>query len=213
MEITYRSELIDRLTFAAKVVQGKRVLDIGGQHPMNHDLSHPFGLAYRRIAEGAAGYEVFDRDQKPGVKFAGDLNTEEGRALLVSTLAAYRPQVVLCMEILEHLNYPCEIMDQLADYVLREPQAEVFITLPNNGNWILNALNWHYDHNIALFKTIAMRFVGRSRLGRCAITMYPCVQRYRWYWWLIYAAAFGQPLNWAFHITQNKGGSNQPAGT
>jgi hypothetical protein len=200
MSMTYQNKLIDRLVYAADVARGKSVLDIGGQHPMNHDLSHPFGVSYRRIADGATAYEVFDRDRKPGVKFNGDLNTAEGRALLAAALAEYRPQVVLCMEILEHLNYPCEIMDTLADYVQRERGAEVFITLPNNGNWILNALNWHHDHNIALFKTVAMRFVGRSRLGRCAITMYPCAQRYRWYWWLIYVLAFGQPINWAFHI-------------
>ena len=205
MAIEYRRELVDRLQFAAKISTGNKVLDIGGQHPMNHDVKHPFGQSYRKIMECAAVYNIFDRDPKPGVKYVGDLNTPRGRHLLSAALAEYRPRVVLCMEILEHLSYPCEVMGILADYLRSEPGICLFITLPNNGNWVINALNWHGDHSMAFFKTVAMRFISRSPLGSANIVMRPCMQKYQWYWWIIYLAAFGQPINWGFIITASWG--------
>jgi hypothetical protein len=204
MSMEFRSELVDRFQFAAALSEGKRVLDIGGQHPMNHDPSHPFGASYRRITQVASQYECFDRDAKPTVKYAGDLNTAQGRDLLASSLEQYRPQVILCMEILEHLNEPHIVMNILAAYLKKERKAAMFLTLPNNGNWILNALNWHQDHNVAFFKSIAMRFVGRSDLGRLAIVMRPCMQKYKWYWWILYLLAFRQPFNWGFLISQQE---------
>jgi hypothetical protein len=201
MTMDYRSKLIDRVTFAAQLSAGRKVLDIGAQHALNHDVTHPFGASYRRIITEASAYEIFDRDAKEGVKYVGDLNTPGGRQKLLTALQEYSPQVILLMEILEHLNYPCEVMDTLAVYLQKEKKAVLFITLPNNGNWILNWLNWHQDHNIAFFKSIAARFVSRSGLGPCKITMYPCMQQYMWYWWIIYILSFGQPFNWGFHIT------------
>ena len=200
MSIQYQKKLIDRLQFAAKISVGKRVLDIGGQHPMNHASTHPFGACYRKIVETASQYEVFDRDEKPGVTYMGDLNTLNGQNLLAKALAEYQPQVILCMEILEHLNYPCAVMDMLALYIQANSGVTLFLTLPNNGNWILNAMNWHADHNVAFFRTIAMRFVGRSELGQLKVTMYPCIQRYKWYWLGFYLMALGQPVNWGFLI-------------
>jgi hypothetical protein len=201
MPIEYRHELIDRLQFAADLSAGKAVLDIGGQHPMNHEVTHPFSLSYRKIVQRAASYSIFDRDPKPGVTYVGDLNTPQGRQLLSAALTECRPRVVLCMEILEHLSYPCEVMGILADYLRREPGICLFITLPNNGNWVINAMNWHGDHIVAFFKTVAMRFIERSPLGSANIVMRPRMQQYQWYWWLIYLAAFGQPINWGFTIT------------
>ena len=103
-EIAERRVLIDRFDFAARICEGKRVLDIGGQHPMNHDVAHPFGASYRRIADKSREYAVFDRDAKPGVRFVGDLNRAEGREMLVGVLKEYRPEAILLMETLEHLN-------------------------------------------------------------------------------------------------------------
>ena len=192
--------LIDRFEMAATLSEGKSVLDVGGQHPQNHDASHPFAKSYNQIWERSSDYKIFDREDKPGVSYVGDLNQAEGRNLFQGTLEEYQPEVVLCMEIFEHLNYPCIIMDILSDYILRN-HGTAFITIPNNGNWILNALHWHYDHNYAFFKSIAARFVQRSGLGRCGITMYPCMQRYKWYWWIAYLGSFCQPFNWGFRIT------------
>lgn len=203
MPVTYRNELVDRFEYAAQLCRGKKVLDIGGQHPLNHDPHHPFGLSYRQIAQNASKYECFDRDSKPNVKFAGDLNTQEGRDYLANVLKEYQPQVVLCMEILEHLNHPHAVMNILAGYLGQGKGIDLFITIPNNGNWILDALNWHQDHNAAFFKSIAMRFVGRSDLGAFPIVMRPCMQKYKWYWWIIYLLAFRQPFNWGFHVSTN----------
>jgi len=49
MPIEFRNELVDRLQYAAQISTGKKVLDIGGQHPMNHDVTHSFGVSYRKI--------------------------------------------------------------------------------------------------------------------------------------------------------------------
>lgn len=193
-------KLIDRLKFAAELGKAKRVLDIGGQKPFNCPEHDTFGQAYRVIPEAAAEYEILDRDAKEGVKFTADLNTLEGRNKLSAVLKDYQPEVVLCMEILEHLNYPCEVMDRLAKWV-NEQEGVLFITLPNNGNWVLNALQWHFDHNFAFFKSLAARFVSRSGLGGCTVEMYPCMQTYQWFWWVAYAVALGQPFNWGFKVT------------
>jgi len=92
-------------------------------------------------------------------------------------------------------------MNILAAYLKKEIGTDIFITIPNNGNWILDALNWHQDHNVAFFKSIAERFVSRSDLGQFQITMFPCMQRYKWYWWIIYFLSFRQPFNWGFHVS------------
>ena len=104
------------------------------------------------------------------------------------------------MEILEHLNHPHAIMNILAMYLRKGDDREVFITIPNNGNWILNALGWNQDHNVSFFKGTATRFVERSDLGGFSIVMLPCMQKYKWYWWIIYLLSFGQPFNWGFTI-------------
>ncbi len=204
MPVEYRNELIDRLDFAAQICQGKRVLDIGGQFALNHDPKNPFGASYRRIVQNASQYECFDRDNKPNVKYVGDLNTTEGRDILARALEDYKPDIVLCMEIFEHLNHPHAVMNMLAVHLGTEKMTQVFITIPNNGNWILNALNWHFDHNVAFFKSIAMRFIGRSDLGAFSVIMRPCIQKYKWFWWIFFNLAFRQPLNWSFHITADK---------
>ena len=204
MAVEFHNELVDRLEYASQLCQGKRVLDIGGQHPLNHDPLNPFGAAYRKILRSAGEYECFDRDNKPNVKYAGDLNTAEGREYLARTLEDYQPQIVLCMEILEHLNHPHLVMNILATYLNKRKGMEVFITIPNNGNWILNALNMHQDHNVAFFKSIAQRFIERSELGSLPVTMRPCMQKYKWYWWIVFVLAFCQPFNWGFHAGSSK---------
>ncbi|MFA7160176.1 MAG: methyltransferase domain-containing protein [Kiritimatiellia bacterium] len=193
------NQLIDRLEFAAKLSAGKKVLDIGGQHPFNHDSNHPFLVAYRQIASGASQYEIVDRQNQQGVKYVADLNTREGLDRLAAILREFQPDVILCMEILEHLMFPFEVMNLLGQY-LHDHRAEVFITIPNNGNWILDLLNWHGDHNFAFFRSIAGRFVRRSELGKCRIETHPCMQRYHWYWRLAWLLSFGQPFNWGFLI-------------
>jgi len=102
--------LIDRLKFAVRLSAGKRVLDIGGQKAYNCPTGDPYAAAYRKISGAAGQYAVLDRDPQDGVDYAADLNTADGREKLTRILDEYRPDVVICMEILEHLNYPCEIM-------------------------------------------------------------------------------------------------------
>ena len=103
------------------------------------------------------------------------------------------------METLEHINYHCEVMSEIARAV-RTWNAEAYITLPNNRNWVLDMLGWNKDHIMAFFRDIAWRFVTRSELGACRIVMHACMQKYLWYWWAVYLISGCQPFSWGFVI-------------
>ena len=103
------------------------------------------------------------------------------------------------METLEHVNYHFEIMNVFAEAISKY-ETVVFISLPNNANWILNALGWNFDHSIAFFRDIAKRFVMRSNLGMHDVTYSGCMQKYVWHWWIVYILSFFQPFNLGFTI-------------
>lgn len=207
--------------FAAGLTKGKRVLDIGGRPmpPPPKDIrvlgpnslslkaatpnDHPFTKLYSRISGSATEYRVIDMRDEPGVDYVLNLNEAGSVDKLRAILAEYRPEVILCMETLEHCNYHYEAMNEMARAV-QEHRAEVFITLPNNGNWIFNFLGWNHDHCVAFFRDVAVRFVSRSNLGQHRITVYACLQKYLWYWWLAYVISFFQPFSWGFHIQPAK---------
>ncbi|MDA0576808.1 MAG: hypothetical protein O3B24_01785 [Verrucomicrobia bacterium] len=218
---------IDRLAYAAELCRGKRVLDVGGwgmttsttstglltetlqtlhrvaepraQADQNGPAKSPFLAALARIRDGAAEHCIMDAHQDPGVAYQIDLNQSGCVEKVRAAIEEYRPEVILCMETLEHVNYHFEIMNEFSRAVSRHG-AVVYITLPNNGNWVLNALGWNYDHSVAFFRDIAHRFVTRSDLGQHAVVMHGCMQKYLWYWWLVYLLAFAQPLSWGFTI-------------
>lgn len=191
--------VIDRLQFAATLAKGKRVLDIGGQKMPNCGAESVFSRHYRRIGDAAREYKIADYQALPSVDFVLDLNHQEGVAQLDRAIESYRPELILCMETLEHLNCHYEVMNILAKAV-QHHGALVFITLPNNGNWIFNALGWNVDHVVAFFRDVAQRFVSRSELGRHSVTRYACMQQYIWYWPIAYVLAGFQPLSWGFLI-------------
>jgi hypothetical protein len=158
-----------------------------------------FLAAYCAIREAAREYRIVDCHDVPPGHYEIDFNREGSVAALRDALFAYRPEVILCMETLEHVNYRYEMMNAMATAV-SEWGATVFITIPNNGNWIFNALGWNWDHSVAFFENIARRFVFRSNLGQHAVDMLPCFQKYLPCWWLVYAAAFFQPFSWGFVV-------------
>jgi hypothetical protein len=164
------------------------------------DLKSPFAIKYAEIQRAAMEYRIVDYQNKPEVNHVLDLNKLEDIQRLGSVLRDFRPQVVLCMEVLEHLNHPGLVMDAIADYLGEGQDAELFITVPNNSNWVFNLLGWNVDHTFAFFRDIAWRFVTRSRLGKYDVKMYGCMQRYLWYWWLVYVLSFFQPMNWGFRV-------------
>jgi len=90
-------------------------------------------------------------------------------------------------------------MNEMA-FAVQEFGTEVFITIPNNANWILNILGWNHDHVVAFFRDIATRFVMRSDLGRQRVQLVPCFQKYLWYWRIAYALTGFQPFSWGFLI-------------
>lgn len=192
-------KLTDRLVHAEALCQGRRVLDVGGKKMPYCDPNSPFARVYARLDQASAEYRVVDVQDAEGVDYVLDLNQPESVAALAQVIDEYRPEVILCMETLEHVNYHYETMNQFARAVSTYG-ATVFLTLPNNLNWILNLMGWNHDHCVAFFRDIADRFVTRSELGRHHVTRHACMQRYLWYWWIFYLLSFCQPLSWGFTI-------------
>lgn len=190
---------VDRIDLAIRLARHARVLDIGGQKMASCDPHSAFALRYSRIEEVASEYRIADYQDKPTVDYVLDFNKPSSLAELRCILDAYRPQVILCMETLEHVNYHFELMNEMARCV-KEHGAIVFITVPNNGNWVFNALGWNQDHCVAFFRDIAYRFVARSFLGQHLVLIAPCMQKYLWYWRVVYLLAFCQPFSWGFLI-------------
>lgn len=223
--VVISTELKDRLVFAQQLVRGKKVLDVGGagmpacDKPGVHGVpmlgagstppaQRPFAVAYRRIQTESREYRVVDQpqpDKQLLIDYPLDLNGADAVAALGRALDEYRPEVILCMETLEHVNYHFEVMNLFARSVERDG-AQVFISLPNNANWLLNGLGWNHDHCVGFFRDVALRFVARSDLGKHDVTYVPCFQQYLWYWRLAYAASFCQPFSLGFHIKPRKQG-------
>ena len=187
--LTHSSRLIDRIAFAAALSKGKRTLDIGGQKMAGTQAGCPYARAYSKIAEAASEYKIVDYQKQPTVDYVIDFNKPESIPEIKEVLRSTKPDVVLCMEMLEHVNYHFELLNAIA-----ETGAEAFITVPNNKNWLFEAFGWNNDHSIAFFRDIAVRFIARSSFGGRQITVYPCFGQYRWWWRLAYTAAFCQPI-------------------
>jgi len=218
MEITNKTQ--DRLVFASNLAKGKRTLDIGGRGmpPMpevidNVKMRGPttfsfkkenpaesvFANLYRSIGAGASEYRIVDARNEPDVHYPLNLSEKGCIEKLRQIISDYKPEVILCMETLEHCNYHFEAMNEMAA-ATSQFGTEIFITLPNNANWILNWMGWNHDHSIAFLPDVSRRFVGRSDLGQHQVTYIPCFQKYLWYWRLAYTASFCQPFSLGFHI-------------
>ena len=212
-------KLTDRLVLAATVAKGKRVLDVGGrgmapcEAPNVHgpltfgkkvDPAHsPFAYAYGQIGKNASEYRVMDVRNEPDVHYPLNLSEKGCVEKLHAILLEYKPEVIICMETLEHVNYHFEVMNEFA-FAVREFGTTVLITIPHNGNWILNALGWNHDHCVAFFKDIADRFILRSDLGKFDVKRYPCFQMYLWYWRIAYILSGCQPFSWGYLISPKK---------
>lgn len=190
---------IDRLQLARLLAQGKRVLDIGGQKMEGCDPNSPFARVYALIEEAASEYRIADYQAAPTVDYVIDFNKPESIEQIREAIDQYKPDIILCMEVLEHVNYHYELMNELARSIETNHSA-VFITVPNNSNWVFNALGWNWDHSLAFLRDVAYRFVSRSNLGKHAIISLPCMQKYIWYWPVVYLLSFFQPFSWGFLI-------------
>lgn len=204
---------MDRIELATRISAGARVLDIGGQKMANCDPRSPFARVYARIEAAAREYRIADVQRQPSVDYVLDFNRPDSLPALRAALADYRPEAVLCMETLEHVNYHFELMNEMARCVERNGSC-VFITVPNNGNWLFNALGWNRDHCIAFLGDVAWRFVTRSALGRFEVLAVPCMQRYRWHWRIAYALSGFRPFSWGFLVAppaQRPGDADWPS--
>jgi hypothetical protein len=212
----------DRLVTARDLCKGKRVLDIGGQcmpagsvdsgfAQSGRGIMHLFGLEskdptqsrfaklYRSIGQAAKEHRVVDYHDVPPGHYEIDFNKADSVEKLRRAIDEFKPEVILCMETLEHVNYRFEMMNEMARSVALY-NTTVFVTIPNNANWFLNALGWNSDHSVAFFKDIAKRFVYRSDLGQHDVKMFGCMQQYFWFWRLVYAGTLFQPFSWAFLV-------------
>ena len=85
------------------------MLDIGGALMPETKEEDAFTKRYRRIRAGAREYRVVDYQQKPGVDDVVDLNRPGSVETLRGIIDGYRPEVILAMEVLEHVNYHYEV--------------------------------------------------------------------------------------------------------
>lgn len=204
--------VVDRLDVARELAEGARVLDIGGALMPETGEEDAFAKRYRRIRAGAREYRVVDYQAKPGVDDIVDLNREGSVEALWRIVEEYRPEVVLAMEVLEHVNYHFEAMNVLARAV-GELGSTVWISLPNNASWVVNIQkSWWHDHSVAFFRDIAWRFVTRSALGGYEVLAAPCMGHHVRWWPLVYAAAFAQPMSWGFLVRPAGGGKRAGEG-
>lgn len=194
--------IIDRLVHAAKLAAGKRVLDLGGALQPGTDKASIFARTYSAIHDAAREYRVVDFQDKPGVDYVLDFNRAESIPALRKIVAEYKPELILCMEMLEHVNRHTDILDVLAEAV--DTGAKVFISIPNVFNWIPFWMNWHDWHILVFTRGIASRFISHSALGRHSIKLFGTFGRYRAWWREAYAACLFQPLSWAFEIERKK---------
>jgi hypothetical protein len=186
--------MIDRLEMASRLAQGKRVLDIGGVG-MGGDkksVGVPFaGDGYvrglRSVEQNASAYRTVDID--PRANDVIDLSSETGPSQLGAVINQFKPELIVCMETLEHLCNASEVLR-----VMGTTGCEIWITLPNNRNPLLDWLGWNYDHCFRFCPDTATRFVQRVLPGR-TVRAYDCFQKYLWYWPLAYAAGGFRGMN------------------
>ena len=153
-----------------------------------------FARELHKVGELAREYAVLDGYSAPHVKYVVDMNYADAPSLIRAALEDFKPDLIICMETLEHVNYHHEIMKTMDAY-----GCEVFITIPNNGNWIFNRLGWNYDHCVSFLPETGLNFVKRAFAKR-DISYIPCFQQWAWYWRAIYLAGFCQPFSLGFHI-------------
>lgn len=198
--------VVDRLVVAKELAMGARVLDIGGALMPETKEEDAFTKRYRQIRAGAAEYRVVDYQQKPGVDDIVDFNKPESLEKIRGIIGEYRPEVILAMEVLEHVNYHYEAMNELGRAV-EQFGCVVWVTLPNNGSWFVNSQkSWTRDHSVAFLRDIAWRFVTRSGLGAHEVLAAPCMGHHVWWWPLVYAATFAQPMSWGFLVRPHSDG-------
>lgn len=198
-------KLISRLGLASDICRGKTVLDIGGRKMPGSEIRFPrFSRAYDAIRLSARDYRIVDVQKDSAVDYSIDLNTKEGVQSLAGAIAEFSPEVLLCMETLEHINYHFEVMNVFAA-AIEKHSSMCMITLPNSSNWIVNNIMGIQDHSVAFFKEVARRFVTRSDLGKHRVAMFGCTGMYSWYWPMAYVLSGFQPTSWGFLIGPRRG--------
>ena len=193
------TKIIDRVAYAAKLSAGKCVLDIGGQKMEGTPPNCRFARAYSKIQQSTKEYKIVDYQNKSTVDYVVDFNKPKSIPEIRRIITEFKPDVILCMELLEHVNYHFELMNELAR-AIKEHNSEIFITVPNNGNWIINLMGWNRDHSISFLKGVAERFIKRSDLGQHHVQMFGCLGKYHPAWPIIYTLAGA--VSWGFRITK-----------
>jgi SAM-dependent methyltransferase len=109
----------------SRVQAGARVLDLGCGS----------GVVFRHLAE-ALGCDVrgVDRQRHPALEEAAfeQLDLERDRERLAQVVREFAPDVVLLLDVLEHLREPAELLELLAGCLPAE--ARLLVSLPNASN-------------------------------------------------------------------------------
>jgi len=191
---------LDRLSYTAKACRGKRVLDVGGALMPETPKDCRFAKAYSKIKQGSKEYKVMDRQNTFDVDYVADLNTLKGIGLLSKTINEYQPEIILCMETLEHINCHWEVMEVFAE-AISKLNCVILISLPNDTNLLFKYFDFDWDHLMGFNKETATRFLTRSSLGKHHIKYMPLASgMYQKYWPLCWLFSVGNPIALLFQI-------------
>ncbi len=195
--------LIDRIGVAQCLAAGRRVLDIGGEGPILDNVAPLLAREYRLLREVCHEYKCLDIKGKPD--YQADLNTESGMLTLALALDNYRPEVVLAMEVLEHLQRPDKVVSLIASAV--QNGATAWITVPNAGNWIVQKVLYDPKHDtphLWEWDTNELSALCVMDGSRCRVQSFKCLGFYDPRWPLALLGACGKPTSWGYLLSRRK---------
>lgn len=178
--------MIDRLEYAKRLCAGKRVVDIGGAR-MTPDGDSLFDREYKKLRSVAGEYTLVDK--WGGADVVIDFDTD--------AITLPPCDVVLCMEVLEHLRNPGHVCRAIA-----ETGAEVFITVSRATGFMryieANGLGryWGKCEHLYSFPRHHLDVFLRHNFPERTRTVFPCLCRYSKLWPLVWLATLGRGLSW-----------------
>ena len=188
-----------RHEIAAEMCKGKRVMDIGGSLMPDTSADSPFARMYTHRRLQAAAYHNIDVHGEREETI--DFNCFGCGRTLRKAMSVFQPQVILCMEFLEHVHYHAEVMDAMAWWMRkRKSEVRALITLPAGDNWVTHQAGWHLDHLFAFTKGMAERFIRRSPLKEFPIHTFDSVGKWHKAAIPVWVLAGFRPISYGFVI-------------
>jgi len=194
--------MVDRIQYAKKLAAGKRVVDIGAC-ATGVQAMPAFFRALSKISSCCKSHVCVDSDPKADVILeldAPDLSPLE------AALAGC--EIVLCMEVLEHLRNPGRVCDAIAAAVRRG--ATAFVTIPRAssaqlflesrgfGPWWTRSTGHLYS-----FGAFHADNFMRKNFPGLRVTRFRCLGQYCRIWPLLWLATLGRGISHGFLIERS----------